>query len=162
MRLGSVRRRRCITGAALFALLLAGTPFLAAQVTQDEAVAYVQKTPSLSLDPALPKQEFALWLAQLLGPEAETSWEMDDCGEQTGDPAIDSNRDMPVCVSANAALADGRRILISILVGTAEKGFVGKPAVYDLYWTEGRVIHALRRLSELPAVVRSRPGKSSP
>ena len=141
----------------LFIPLMAGQSPLHAQISEDEAVQYIQEIPVSRLESGLPNQPFGEWVASISGPETKLYWEINDCGEPSGDPAVDDDRDLPVCVSVDGELADGRNIVVSILVGTWEQGLVGKPTVQDIYWAEEQVVHPLRRLSELPAVVRSRP-----
>ena len=131
------------------------------QGSEEEALERGRKTPAAELDAALPRTPFGAWFARLMGPKAKLYWEMNDCGEQTGDPAVDSPRDIPVCVAAAAQLEDGREISVVIQVGTWEKGLTGKPVVRDLYWTQEQIVHPLRRLSELPALLRSRPEEAA-
>jgi hypothetical protein len=75
-----------------------------------------------AIDPALPRLSFDEWLRQIIGSDAPVTWESNDCGEQTGNPAVDRGRDFPVCVEARVDLAAGRTLRISFMVGTLEKG----------------------------------------
>ncbi|HEY7680111.1 MAG TPA: hypothetical protein VIC04_06280 [Terriglobia bacterium] len=152
--LGSIRMM-----PAVLAMLLLRAPAALGQIEEEAAVDFAKRTLASELDSALPKQPFGAWFTQLMGPTAEVFWEMNDCGEQTGDPAIDSQRDLPVCVGAEAQLEDGREILAILSVGTWETG-LAKAVVRDVYWAQGREYHPLKRLSELPALVRSEPPDS--
>jgi len=147
--------------AALPIALLAGSVPVQAQVSEAEGLKFAKKISTAELDAGLKSEPFGDWIAEVAGAQAGLTWEMNDCGEQTGDPATDNKRDIPVCVSVDAELPDRRNIAAMILVGTRERGLAGKPAIYDLYWAEGTMVHRLRRLNELPAVVRSRPEETS-
>src|SRR5690242_5134678 len=80
------------------------------------------------LDPKLPQMKFGDWLKREAGPQAKISWETNDCGEQTGDPATNP-KDIPVCAEATAKMLDGRAIVVRLAVGTDTKGLIGKPEV---------------------------------
>jgi hypothetical protein len=105
------------------------------------------------LDPKLPRQPLDQWLRRLVGPAARIEWSVDDCGEQTGTPA-DKGRDFPMCVSASAALPDGRTVGISVQVGTFKKGVRGAPAERMLYLEKGGKLENIPHLSDFPARLR--------
>ncbi|MEX2090327.1 MAG: WD40 repeat domain-containing protein, partial [Bacteroidota bacterium] len=65
-----------------------------AQVTEDEAVAFAKRLSPSIIDSALPGGQFSDWLASIIGDSATVQWELNDCGEQTGDPTIDNDRDI--------------------------------------------------------------------
>ena len=77
----------------------------------------------------MPSVSFEKWLRVEAGADAEFHWEVNDCGEQTGTPA-DRDRDFPMCVEVQAVMKDRRTIVVSVAVGTFEKGKLGKPTVY--------------------------------
>src|SRR5690349_13861580 len=66
------------------------------------AIKRVQELPANRLDAPLPRESFASWVKGLLGPGAELKWELNDCGEQSGDRESDSARDIPTCVEVDA------------------------------------------------------------
>lgn len=122
-------------------------------------MARVKKVPAKQLDDALPVVRFAAWLRTTVGAEAKIEWEVNDCGEQTGDPAVDKGRDFPACVEAIATLADGRRVHVQVIVGTFAKGFVGKPQVRSVSIARGDDFSEVERLSALPAALEHRTSK---
>ncbi len=68
------------------------------EAMQDPAQ-YLSARNSSHLDPALPELPFEDWLLSLLPPGTTLVYEDSDCGEQTGDPSIDADRDIPKCLS---------------------------------------------------------------
>lgn len=145
------------TLAAALALCFRATS-LRAELDDLEAEERVKKLLVSELDVRLPREALAGWLARVAGPKAKVFWEVNDCGEQTGDPAADANdesRDFPACVQASVFLPDRREFGVLISVGTWQKGFVGKPAVQHVYWAEGQQTHSLARLSEIPVEIKN-------
>ena len=74
------------------------------------------------------------------------AWEVNDCGEQTGDPEVDSERDLPICVEATITLTDGSRA--GVLLGSGPRN----PALRTVYVIrpESNRVRSLDRLGELP------------
>lgn len=123
------------------------------------AIARAQGVSASELSPALPRVPLGEWLRGLFGAAL---WSIDDCGEQAGNPALDAGRDFPRCVTAQMRLQDGRSLLVSILVGTTQRGVTGTPAFWggDLINPRGES----RRFSGLAEIVefaRTLPGRSS-
>jgi hypothetical protein len=77
------------------------------------------------LDKTLPRVTVDGWLRELVGPQAVVTWNVTDCGEQTGDPGADRGRDFPMCAEARAALRDRRTLSLSLAVGTQRRGLTG-------------------------------------
>jgi|WetSurMetagenome_2_1015567.scaffolds.fasta_scaffold203476_2 hypothetical protein len=130
-----------------------------AQVSEKEIIACIKLTPASILDSVLPGGRFENWLEGILGQSADVQWELNDCGEQTGEPAIDALRDIPMCVGVYANLADHRELGIMISTGTFKKGLMPDPAVYDIYLKTGKEFQFLRRLSELEKALKHSPSK---
>ena len=63
---------------------------------------YIKGLDASRLDPQLPKVPFKKWLADISGPGAVTSWDVNDCGEQPGFP--EPGWDYPVCVEAEVSM----------------------------------------------------------
>ncbi len=61
------------------------------------------------LDPALPGLPFEEWLLGVLPTGTKPIYEITDCGEQTGDPSIDTDRITPECVSVYANVVSRAR-----------------------------------------------------
>jgi hypothetical protein len=94
---------------------------------EEAALGYVKGMPAARLEPGLDESPFAEWLQKRLGPAATIEWEVNDCGEQSGDPS-DRDRDLPMCVQAGGLKGD-RKIAVLIGVGTFKRGIIGSPAV---------------------------------
>ncbi|RPI05059.1 MAG: hypothetical protein EHM64_07790 [Ignavibacteriae bacterium] len=135
----------------LFSLLvlLSLTQCVQAQVSEIEIIDYIKQIPVSQLDSALPGDPFSVWLKGISGQSAAFQWEMNDCGEQTGNPAIDAERDMPTCVGVQGSLADHRVISIMIMTGTIRSGLSPEPAIYDIYLQTGSVFQNFKRLRDL-------------
>jgi hypothetical protein len=138
---------RCSLFIAGMLLLLTGSAF--SQITADKAIGLIDELPVSSLDPALPKTPFLLWLKELLGGTPNVQWELNDCGTLTGVQTIDDERDIPSCMEGTVMLAGQRVLGIAIFVGTEKKGITQKPRVANIYIeTDGEVVY-IKRLSEL-------------
>jgi ankyrin repeat protein len=106
---------------------------------EEMAIAKVKTTPTSQIEAGRSNQPFETWLQNLAGKDAELKWELNDCGEGSGGPA-DRERDMPLCVGANAKLPDGRYLTAEIGVASASDmkrarlpGGVGVRNVYAGY-----------------------------
>lgn len=97
---------------------------------EKRTVEAVQHLSARAIDSTLTDTRFDRWFRQAVGANAWVSWEMNDCGEQTGSPA-DSARDFPTCVQAMAEWDDGRKALVWIAVGTVKRGVFAPP---ELIW----------------------------
>jgi len=75
------------------------------------------------------------WFWSAVGADPWVSWEVNDCGEQTGSPA-DSGRDFPLGVEAKAKWDDGREAFVWIVVGSFQGGVRGRPML--AYASAGR------------------------
>ena len=128
-------------------LLLPGLLF--AQIDNGKAIEQVQKFSAAELEKGLPKVSFSDWFAKLAGEETKVKWEVNACGEQTGNPKVDAGRDLPACVSAWAELPDNREVLVSVIVGTFGKGFLGQPRLRIVAVRTGEKWKPVKRLAHL-------------
>jgi hypothetical protein len=121
---------RMVRTAASFVLLVAVSAV--GQTPRDrKAIAYAKAILVSTLDPKLPAIPFEHWLIKEAGEGAKISWEVNDCGEQTGTPEeAESDSDLPMCVEAEAHMRDKRVIVVGIAVGTYQRGISGKPATW--------------------------------
>jgi len=87
----------------LFAAALA-SPQPPLKASDAEAIATAKRTNVRQIEPSLPNRAFEPWLRGVTGARTEVRWEVNDCGEQTGDPALDKGRDFPMCAEAQVAL----------------------------------------------------------
>jgi hypothetical protein len=106
-----------------------------------------------SLDDRLPKITLEYFLAYE-SEGAEIHWEVNDCGEQSGNPDADRDRDFPMCVEADFDLHH-RAVTVSITIGTFKKGPSGNPALFSASITDpdGKA-HPVQRLGDLPKELR--------
>jgi hypothetical protein len=111
---------------------------------------YAKAIPVSQLDAKLPATPFEKWLIKQAGEGAQITWEVNDCGEQTGSPE-DADNDFPICVEADAHLRDKRVIVVSIAVGTYKKGITGKPVTWWItVGKDPKSDEPLDKLSEVP------------
>ncbi len=138
-------------------LILSGTLLLVsvlanAQSNEKRIIAYAKKIQVSSLDSTLPNQPIEVWLKSLIGSKAAISWEVNDCGEQTG-VAGDSSIDFPICAEVISKLEDGQKVGIQIIVGTYKTGIKGKPEVFYIYLDNHGEVKSPIKLRELPSLV---------
>ena len=89
--------------------LFAATLSLSAQPRPVEyrAIELARRVSVSTLEAGIPRETLVHWLTRAAGPSAKITWEVTDCGEQTGNPETDRGRDFPLCVDAIAALPGG-------------------------------------------------------
>jgi len=138
---------KSLCGLALV-VMLSGPAY--AQISSDDAIDLLQEYPAAKLDTLCPKIPFMTWFKSVVGGSAKLQWEVNDCGEQTGVPAVDQQRDLPVCLEVSADLPDNRKVGVAVWVGTEKKGLTDTPAVYDIYLQLAGQFYHIRRLSDLP------------
>ena len=66
----------------------------------------------------------------MVGAKAEIKWEVNDCGEQTGNPELDKDRDFPICAEAQVTLEGKRKLHVVLPVGTHKTGVRTGPASF--------------------------------
>src|SRR5262245_7242923 len=84
---------------------------------EKQAFNLVQRTQAFDLDPALPKVSLDTWFNQIVGPQAGVIWQLSECGEPIVGPD-NKESDLPACIGANAILKDGRKVVLTVLIGT--------------------------------------------
>ena len=138
--------------------LLFGASQTSLDQREREAIGRARSTIVRSVESTLPNQTLEAWLRDVFGAAAKTAWEVNDCGEQTGDPQRDRGRDVPMCVDVAVTL-DSRRVLHLLLgVGTFKTGVRREPPTfsYGVVLEGGAPTRWLKSLSEATTV-----GKSS-
>ena len=93
--------------------------------SEADVLAYGKRLNVKRLDSRLGSERYQGWLRRTLGASATIKWSSDDCGESGG-----WGDDVPLCITAEARLHPSGRVVISIALGTAERGLGGKPAVF--------------------------------
>jgi hypothetical protein len=119
--------------AATAAIVLAAATMPArAQTTDIPAVAAAKVAIVGDIVSSLPHVPLDAWLHDLADANGVVTWAAgaNDCGEQTGNPALDRGRDFPLCADVRIALTSGRALSLSFLVGTMQTGVGGKPVLF--------------------------------
>ena len=137
---------------AIIALLGISVAVTAAAQGLDEEriLTFIKGTPAKDLDSKLPKMRFERWLLDVVGKGVELRWELNDCGEQSGDPEVDSQRDLPICAGVDAKLDNGRAFQILLAIGTQRKGIGGKPKLHSIIVQANRRMWDVKPLRDLP------------
>jgi TonB family protein len=128
---------------------------------EKQALSLTREMPASDLDDALPAHFFAEWFNKIVGPNAGVVWQLAECGEQVGVPG-QPGYDLPACAEISAILQDGRRVFVAISVGTFKKGLTGKPAFLRAVIEQDEQLYQVRRLRDLPNMLRSPPILSAP
>jgi hypothetical protein len=132
----------------------------AADKTNQAAIQRAKSVLVSSLDSSLPKVSLEFFLNYESGG-ADIRWEVNDCGEQTGNPATDRGSDPPMCVEADFA-KDQTDVTVVVSVGTFQKGPSGKPSLFSVtVQGPGGNSHSPRRLGDLPKELH-RPTRGMP
>ena len=106
------------------------------------------------IDPKLKKMTFELWLRSVVGTQPTMKWGVTDCGEQTGNPAIDRGRDFPMCAEVTVSLSEERELVLEVAMGTFNKGLTGeKPGLFFGVLKTGDKMQWIKTLSEVPTVL---------
>jgi hypothetical protein len=129
----------------------------AAQEDHERVLTVVKGTPTKELDSALPKLRFERWLQDVVGNHAELRWELNDCGEPSGDAQAGAQGDPPICAGVDAQLEQGRAFQILLVIGTQEKGIGGKPRIRSILVQAGRRMLEVKRLRDLPKAISPAP-----
>lgn len=127
---------------------------------EKQAVAAVRQVPASQLDSQLPNRSFASWLNQLVGTQSGVTWQLTDCGEQTGN-STDLERDIPACVEAVAIMPNDRKVFINVWVGSSKLGVGQKPQLYFAVVEHKGEFYTAKRLSDLPGLL-TKPLKPKP
>lgn len=138
----------------LFSLLLVSGLYAQSTVDKQEQET-IQRTKRLlasSLDTSLPKVSLEYFLNYESGG-GKIRWEVNDCGEQSGNPQADQGRDFPICVEADFDLHH-LAVSVMIAVGTSGKP-ESAPAFFSGIITDSSgKARSLRRLGDLPKELR--------
>jgi TonB family protein len=127
---------------------------------EKQAISSAQKMSASELDEALPDRPFAGWFNKIIGPNAGVVWQLTECGEQISAPG-ETEQDLPACAEINARLPDGRNVFVAISVGTFKKGPAGKPSFFLAVIEQNEQLYPVRRLSDLPEMLRAPDGPSA-
>jgi len=144
--------RKLLTIGILLAAQISGQ----GQESVNRAIAFAKRIDVSTLDSRLPSERFVKWFKEVVGRGAKIGWEVNDCGEQTGS-AADEDRDLPFCAQGQADLPDGRRVVVSIGVGTMRKGLTpGTVAIRDMFIEQDGKTRTVSHLSDLVNELRTK------
>jgi len=146
---------------ALLTAAVAQAPQAAQAPTQAAAIDAAKHAIVRDIEDTLPRVTVEVWLRELAGAQAPMTWELNDCGEQTGSPA-DRGRDIPMCAEVQVELSGNRRLSLSLAVGSTRTGLSAKPAFFFGHLTgpdRSKMIW-IKTLAEVPKVIGkpARPG----
>jgi hypothetical protein len=116
----------------------------------------VRSTVAREFDPQLPPTSLNEWLEGTVGSQDRMHWEVNDCGEQTGNPALDRGRDFPKCVQLRAELEGGRALILLLSAGSQRRQPAASPGYRFgvLTLPRGGQLQ-IRRLSDLPSAIKA-------
>lgn len=132
----------------VFFMLFASSLTLA----DDDYVRFAKSLPARNYDKNLPSVPTEHWLTSILPSGIVAVWgdNVTDCGEQTGDPAIDRERDMPLCIEIELKQKDKSAGYLLLFVGTEKKGKLKEAAgLYYGYIRQGGKTIDLKKLHEI-------------
>jgi hypothetical protein len=147
-------KKEILTLLMLLVLCFLASSVAKAQQQEKEIIAYAQNIRVSDLDPTLPKQPVEEWLKSLVGAKAPISWEINDCGEQTGVAQDSGNTNPQTCAQVTSNLEDGQTVGIQIIVGTFKEGIKGKPEVFFIYVENQGEFKSTSKLRELPTLIK--------
>jgi TonB family protein len=119
---------------------------------EKRAISAAQRIPASTLDAKLPNRSFGVWFNGLVGKDAGIVWQLAECGPGG------TGQDEPVCAEASALLPNGDTVVIGISVGTYKQGLIGDPAFKGAVIKSGAQLYQVRRLSDLPTILRTPSG----
>jgi len=105
------------------------------------------------IDKTLPRMTFEAWVRGLVGAQAALKWSTNDCGEQTGNPTLDRGRDFPICAEVQVAVAGGRQLSLSLMVGSTSRGLTVGPPKFrqgNISGPKGSRMIWIEKLSDVP------------
>jgi len=123
-----------------------------ADKAEQSIIADAKKIQVSKIDARLPKVSLDFFL-NYESEGAPIHWEVNDCGEQTGNPSLDQGRNFPVCVETDFDVHQ-RSVSVLIAVGTANQGDHGTPGFFSGTITNPGGILSIRKLGDLPAQLR--------
>ena len=143
------------TSLILFLLALNSQP-ATPQARDVKAIEAAKNTNVSQIESSLPNKKFEQWLRDTVGAKADTNWEVNDCGEQTGNPELDKGRDFPMCAEAQVTLGEKRKLHVLLPVGTFKTGVKTGPAnfFYAVIVESDGAQTWIKTLSRLPDAIK--------
>ena len=140
---------------SIMALCVCMSVAFQAESFEKRAISAAQRIPASTLDSKLPNRSFGIWLNGLVGKDAGIVWQLSECGDGARGG---TGQDAPVCAEATALLPNGDTVIIGISVGTYKQGLIGDPAFQGAVIKSGDQLYQVRRLSDLPVILRTPSG----
>jgi hypothetical protein len=126
---------------------------------QAAAISAARNAVVQDMEKALPRVTFEAWVQGLVGAQAALKWSTNDCGEQTGNPALDRGRDFPICAEVQVGLAGDRQLSLSLMVGSTGRGLTVGPPKFrqgNISGPKGSEMISIEKLSDVPKLIGSR------
>jgi hypothetical protein len=103
-----------------------------------------------SFDRSLPNVSLEFFL-KYEAAGAPVKWEVNDCGEQPGNPGNDQGRESPMCVEADFDYkARTAAVTVLVSVGSFKRGPIGVPALFSVTITQSGTSRPVPHLGDLP------------
>ena len=137
----------------LVLVLLGAAPQAPAQAA---AISAARNAVVQDIEKTLPRVTFEAWVQGLVGARAALRWKTNDCGEQTGNPALDKGRDFPICVEVQAALAGDRQLSLALMVGSIRRGLTVGPLMFrqgSISGPKGAEPISIAKLADVPGLL---------
>jgi hypothetical protein len=117
----------------------------------DDYVNYARSLQAKDYDQSLPALPIDQWLKAILPKNTSAVWgdTVTDCGEQTGNPAIDKERDIPLCAEVVLKQKEKEVGYLMFFVGTEKKGKLKEHALYFGNFKQDDKTVWIKKLSEL-------------
>jgi hypothetical protein len=123
---------------------------------QAAAISAAKNAVVQDMEKTLPRATFEAWVQGLVGAQAALKWSTNDCGEQTGNPAVDRGRDVPICAEVQVVVAGGRRLSLSLMVGSTSRGLTVGPPMFrqgNISGPNNSAMISIEKLSDVPKVI---------
>jgi hypothetical protein len=137
----------------VFVLVVLGAPQAPPQAA---AIRAAKNAVVQDMEKTLPRATFETWVQGLVGAQATLKWSTNDCGEQTGNPALDKGRDFPICAEVQVALAGDRQLSLSLMVGSTSRGLTVGPPMFrqgNISGPKGSEMISIEKLSDVPKLI---------
>ena len=121
-----------------------------------KAIEAAKHTSLRQIDTSLPDKSFEKWLGDLFGSQTKIIWEVNDCGEQSGNPSLDKDRDSPICAEAQVLLKDARKLYVYLPAGTFKTGIRTGPDsfFFAVIVNPDGSQHWIKGLAEIPDAIK--------
>ena len=123
---------------------------------QAAAISAARNAVVQDMEKTLPRVTFEAWVQGLVGAQAVLKWSTNDCGEQTGNPAVDKGRDFPICAEVQAPVSGDRQLSLSLSVGSSSRGLTARAPVFrqgNISGPKGSGMIWIKKLSDVPKVI---------